>query len=89
MICWCAPAGRVWCGNGGGAGICLGRPIVTLHMLLAALTGSGSEPEVIRDDEGSGNQSEANNHQPTVALLFAKLLGLLLGTLGALRGGLR
>lgn len=73
MICGCAPARAFRHGNGGGRSVGLGRAMATLNVLLATLTGPRDLPEVVRDDEGGGNQCEASYHELTVASLFAEL----------------
>ena len=49
----------------------------------------GFQPDVIRHNQTHRNDRNANDREPAVALLFAKLLSFLGGAFGALGGGLR
>lgn len=57
-------------------------------VLFAPLPCLVSQPEIIRHAQSERDNGEANQQEPTVALFFAKLLGLLGGAFRLLGGGL-
>ena len=58
-------------------------------MAVVTLMTRPSDKEDVCDDCANHEQGNADNHQPALELLFAKLLGLLGSALGIFGGGLR